>query len=225
MGDALHDPYSNFILMSHFGFPCRPTFWRIARNKSTESFLADPYLLTFFNCINWTFYGLPPVANEILVTTINAGGAVAEAGYLLVFLLYCKGRTKVECPPCHHHAATWSRIGLPFLLRVYCVAGMDLPPPTCHLPLLRSSGGYRTRRSPHAHWAHHPGGGGGGGGDHGYVCGAPVGGEHGHQDAVGGVHALLPLRQRTRERSRVAGSASDPTTHWPRLHTHVTACT
>jgi uncharacterized protein with PQ loop repeat len=37
---------------------CRPTFWRIIKNKDVEEFKSDPYLATLLNCMLWVFYGI-----------------------------------------------------------------------------------------------------------------------------------------------------------------------
>ena len=72
---------------------CRPTFWRIFKNKSVEEFQPWPYVATMMNCMLWVFYGLPVVHKDsILVTTINAVGMGFEAFYISVFLIYCGGK-------------------------------------------------------------------------------------------------------------------------------------
>lgn len=37
---------------------CRPTFWRIIKNKDVEELKSDPYLATLLNCMLWVFYGI-----------------------------------------------------------------------------------------------------------------------------------------------------------------------
>ncbi|XP_024315840.1 bidirectional sugar transporter SWEET6a-like [Brachypodium distachyon] len=37
---------------------CRPTFWRIIKNKDVEEFKSDPYLATLLNCMLWVFYSI-----------------------------------------------------------------------------------------------------------------------------------------------------------------------
>jgi uncharacterized protein with PQ loop repeat len=39
-------------------YMCRPTFWRIIKNKDVEEFKSDPYLATLLNCMLWVFYGI-----------------------------------------------------------------------------------------------------------------------------------------------------------------------
>jgi solute carrier family 50 protein (sugar transporter) len=76
---------------------CRPTFWRIIKNKDVEEFKSDPYLATLLNCMLWVFYGLPIVhPNSILVVTINGIGLVIEGTYLIIFFLYSPNKKRVR---------------------------------------------------------------------------------------------------------------------------------
>lgn len=74
------------------------TFKRVLKNKSTEQFSGIPYVMTLLNCLLAAWYGLPFVSpNNILVTIINAAGAVLETIYVLIFLVFAlkKERLKV----------------------------------------------------------------------------------------------------------------------------------
>ncbi|XP_030544141.1 bidirectional sugar transporter SWEET1-like isoform X2 [Rhodamnia argentea] len=74
------------------------TFKRIISSRSTEQFSGVPYVMTFLNCIAFTWYGLPFVSrNNLLLSTINGIGGVIEFTYVVIFLIYAqkKERTKV----------------------------------------------------------------------------------------------------------------------------------
>jgi len=65
---------------------CRPTFYKIIKQKSVEEFKPDPYIATVLNCAFWVFYGMPFVhPNSLLVVTINGVGLVFEFVYLAIF--------------------------------------------------------------------------------------------------------------------------------------------
>ncbi|KAG0496472.1 hypothetical protein HPP92_001163 [Vanilla planifolia] len=71
------------------------TFRRIIRNKSTEDFSGIPYNMTLLNCLLSAWYGLPFVSpNNMLVWTINGTGALLEAIYVVVFLVYTPKKAK-----------------------------------------------------------------------------------------------------------------------------------
>ena len=70
---------------------------KICKKKSVEQFSAIPYLATLLNCMLWVVYGLPLVhPHSILVITINGAGLVIELTYVLLFLLYSQGRTRLR---------------------------------------------------------------------------------------------------------------------------------
>ena len=73
------------------------TFRRVIRKKSTEDFSGVPYNMTMLNCLLSAWYGLPFVSpNNMLVWTINGTGAVIEAIYVLIFLIYAPKRMKAR---------------------------------------------------------------------------------------------------------------------------------
>ncbi|PKA56660.1 Bidirectional sugar transporter SWEET1 [Apostasia shenzhenica] len=73
------------------------TFRRIIKNKSTEDFSGVPYSMTMLNCLLSAWYGLPFVSpNNMLVWTINGTGALLEAIYVLIFLVYAPRKLKVR---------------------------------------------------------------------------------------------------------------------------------
>ncbi|PIN14143.1 Multitransmembrane protein [Handroanthus impetiginosus] len=65
------------------------TFKRIVTRKSTEEFSGLPYVMTLFNCLLATWYGLPFITrNNYLVSIVYAIGAIIESIYILIFLIY-----------------------------------------------------------------------------------------------------------------------------------------
>uniref|UniRef100_A0A1D1ZLT7 Bidirectional sugar transporter SWEET n=1 Tax=Anthurium amnicola TaxID=1678845 RepID=A0A1D1ZLT7_9ARAE len=73
------------------------TFRRIIKRKSTEQFSGIPYNMTLLNCLLSAWYGLPFVSpNNMLVYTINGTGAVLEAIYVTIFLIYAPKKEKVR---------------------------------------------------------------------------------------------------------------------------------
>ncbi|XP_071737801.1 bidirectional sugar transporter SWEET1-like [Rutidosis leptorrhynchoides] len=71
------------------------TFNRIRKNKSTEQFSGIPYPMTLLNCLLSAWYGLPFISeNNTLVTVINGTGAIIEAVYVLIFIIYAPKKEK-----------------------------------------------------------------------------------------------------------------------------------
>jgi solute carrier family 50 (sugar transporter) len=63
------------------------TFWRIVRGGTTEEFEPAPYVLTLLNALLWLYYGLTK-PDGFLVATVNGFGAVMEAIYVVLFIVY-----------------------------------------------------------------------------------------------------------------------------------------
>ncbi|CAA7397688.1 unnamed protein product [Spirodela intermedia] len=79
---------SNLLAFVLFVSPI-PTFRRIVRNESTESFSGLPYIYSLLNCLICLWYGLPCVTRGvILVATVNSVGAVFQLSYITIFILY-----------------------------------------------------------------------------------------------------------------------------------------
>ena len=73
---------------------CSATFWRIVKEKSTEDFAWLPYVTTLLSTSLWSFYGiLKP--DGLLIVTVNGAGAVLEAIYVILYLIYAPKKTKV----------------------------------------------------------------------------------------------------------------------------------
>ncbi|XP_057862294.2 bidirectional sugar transporter SWEET1 [Cryptomeria japonica] len=74
------------------------TFYRVIKKGSTEEFSGLPYVTALFNCLLYTWYGLPLVtSHNILVSISNGIGAALEITYVTLYLVYAppKYRTKI----------------------------------------------------------------------------------------------------------------------------------
>ncbi|KFK25541.1 hypothetical protein AALP_AA8G128400 [Arabis alpina] len=76
----------NFISFCVFLAPV-PTFYRIFKKKSTESFQSLPYQVSLFSCMLWLYYALLKKGAFLLIT-INCFGCVVETIYIAMFLTY-----------------------------------------------------------------------------------------------------------------------------------------
>ncbi|XP_059435577.1 bidirectional sugar transporter SWEET17-like [Corylus avellana] len=63
------------------------TFRRIVERRSTQGFDSLPFILTLLNTALWTYYGLEKT-DSLLVVTVNGIGAVVEAVYVGLFLVF-----------------------------------------------------------------------------------------------------------------------------------------
>ncbi|KAK2393140.1 bidirectional sugar transporter N3 [Trifolium repens] len=64
-----------------------PTFIRIFKNKSTESFQSLPYLVALFSSMLWLYYALIKT-NAIFLVSINSFGCVVEVIYCIMYIIY-----------------------------------------------------------------------------------------------------------------------------------------
>ncbi|KAL3642453.1 Bidirectional sugar transporter sweet5 [Castilleja foliolosa] len=72
-----------------------PTFYKIWKAKSVQSFKPDPYVATVVNCALWIFYGMPFVhPDSLLVITINGTGLFIEAIYVIIYMIYTDWRKR-----------------------------------------------------------------------------------------------------------------------------------
>ncbi|KAE8702374.1 Bidirectional sugar transporter SWEET15 [Hibiscus syriacus] len=76
----------NFISVLVFLAPL-PTFYRIFKKKSTESFQSLPYQVALFSCMLWLYYALIKKGAFLLIT-INSFGCVVETVYISMYLAY-----------------------------------------------------------------------------------------------------------------------------------------
>uniref|UniRef100_A0A0D6R5B5 Bidirectional sugar transporter SWEET n=1 Tax=Araucaria cunninghamii TaxID=56994 RepID=A0A0D6R5B5_ARACU len=74
------------------------TFYYVIKRGSTEEFSGLPYVAAIFNCLLYTWYGLPFVSSDnILVTASDGLGAFLEIVYVCLYLAYAprKYRKKI----------------------------------------------------------------------------------------------------------------------------------
>jgi len=86
------------ILMISFFKIFRPTFYRIYKRKSTESFQSLPYQVSLFSCMLWLYYALIK-KDAFLLITINSFGCVVETLYIAMFFAYATREKRVKLFP------------------------------------------------------------------------------------------------------------------------------
>ncbi|XP_042404347.1 bidirectional sugar transporter SWEET12-like [Zingiber officinale] len=69
-----------------------PTFYRICKKKSTESFHSVPYVVGLFSATMWVYYGI--LTADVLLLTINIAVCFIEVIYLFIFLLYAPAKSR-----------------------------------------------------------------------------------------------------------------------------------
>ncbi|XP_042387498.1 bidirectional sugar transporter SWEET12-like [Zingiber officinale] len=70
-----------------------PTFYRIFKNKSTESFDSFPYVVVLFSATMWVYYGI--LTLDVLLLTINICACVVQVIFLIMFLYYAPSKSRV----------------------------------------------------------------------------------------------------------------------------------
>ncbi|KAH7666826.1 solute carrier family 50 (sugar transporter) protein [Dioscorea alata] len=71
-----------------------PTFYRICKKRSTESFQSTPYVVAMFSALTWLYYAL--LTSNILVLTINTITLLIESIYISIFLAFAPKKAKVS---------------------------------------------------------------------------------------------------------------------------------
>lgn len=69
-----------------------PTFYRVYKRKSTESFQSVPYAMALLSAMLWLYYAL--LTKDLLLLTINTVGCVVETAYLAIYLAYAPKQAK-----------------------------------------------------------------------------------------------------------------------------------
>ncbi|XP_020267943.1 bidirectional sugar transporter SWEET12-like [Asparagus officinalis] len=69
-----------------------PTFYRIYKKKSTESFQSIPYAVAVFSATLWLYYAV--LTRDVLLLTINTATLFIEAAYLAIYLIYAPGKAQ-----------------------------------------------------------------------------------------------------------------------------------
>ncbi|CAI5483474.1 unnamed protein product [Closterium sp. Yama58-4] len=86
----------NVTAITFFVSPLK-TMRTIFLARSVGDFSELPYVMTMFNCLLWTMYGLPVVEpGRVLVSTINGTGAFFSALYIIPFLVFGTRRIKIR---------------------------------------------------------------------------------------------------------------------------------
>ncbi|KAL5231391.1 hypothetical protein ABZP36_030167 [Zizania latifolia] len=73
----------------------RPTFLQVYREKTTGGFSSVPYVVALFSSVLWIAYALVKTNSRPLLT-INAFGAVMEAVYIIVYLVYAPRKARLR---------------------------------------------------------------------------------------------------------------------------------
>jgi MtN3 and saliva related transmembrane protein len=76
------------------GIGRRPTFWQIAKSKSTGSFSAQPYVWGLMAALLWSLYGV--LRDQVPVITINAACVAFQIVYLALYLRYATAPQRVS---------------------------------------------------------------------------------------------------------------------------------
>ncbi|KAF2537348.1 hypothetical protein F2Q70_00004724, partial [Brassica cretica] len=70
----------------------------VFKKKSTEEFSCLPYVMTLFNCLIYTWYGLPIVSHcweNFPLVSINGVGIVLESIFIFVYFCYASPKEKL----------------------------------------------------------------------------------------------------------------------------------
>ncbi|XP_073113091.1 bidirectional sugar transporter SWEET12-like [Elaeis guineensis] len=70
-----------------------PTFYKVLKRKSTESFQSVPYVIALFSALMWVYYGL--LTKDVLLLSINSITCAVESIYLIIYLIYASNKARV----------------------------------------------------------------------------------------------------------------------------------
>ncbi|KAK4571324.1 hypothetical protein RGQ29_029930 [Quercus rubra] len=99
MGDKLHlamGVMGNATSLLLYTVPIL-TFVRVIKKKSTEAFSCVPYIISLFNCLLYTWYGLPVVSygwENFAVVSTNGIGILLEFSYIAIYFWYAPAKNK-----------------------------------------------------------------------------------------------------------------------------------
>ena len=77
----------------------RLTFRRVIKKGNVEEFSCVPYILALFNCLLYTWYGLPVVSSgweNMTVSTINGLGILLEIAFISIYVWFAPREKKAS---------------------------------------------------------------------------------------------------------------------------------
>lgn len=77
----------------------RLTFRRVVKKGNVEEFSCVPYILALFNCLLYTWYGLPVVSSgweNLPVFTINGLGILLEIAFISIYIWFAPREKKAS---------------------------------------------------------------------------------------------------------------------------------
>jgi solute carrier family 50 (sugar transporter) len=75
------------------------TFRRVIKKGNVEEFSCVPYILALFNCLLYTWYGLPVVSSgweNMTVSTINGLGILLEITFISIYVWFAPREKKAS---------------------------------------------------------------------------------------------------------------------------------
>jgi solute carrier family 50 (sugar transporter) len=72
----------------------RPTFYRVYKRKSTESFQSVPYVVALQSAMLWLYYAL--LTKDVLLVSINAIACVVQSVYITIYIVYAPKEAMVH---------------------------------------------------------------------------------------------------------------------------------
>ncbi|KAH9308814.1 hypothetical protein KI387_036725, partial [Taxus chinensis] len=75
------------------------TFSKVIKEKSVGQYSCTPYVIALFNCLTYTWYGMPVVSEgweNFLVSTVNGAGIIPECFVICTYLLLAPPNLKLR---------------------------------------------------------------------------------------------------------------------------------